>query len=77
MQADILGSKVLRPKEKETTALGAAYMAGLAVGFWSSLDDIRSRWQLERSFESGIGPERREALLESWDKAVKSILTKQ
>lgn len=77
MQSDILGSKVLRPKEKETTALGAAYMAGLAVGFWSSLDDIRSRWQLERSFESGIGPERREALLESWDKAVKSILTKQ
>lgn len=77
MQADILGSKVLRPKEKETTALGAAYMAGLAVGFWSSLDDIRSRWQLERSFESGIGPERRADLLASWDKAVKSILTKQ
>ena len=50
-QADILGIKVVRPRITETTALGAAYLAGLAVGFWKNIDDIKNQWQVERDFE--------------------------
>ena len=49
-QADILGARVVRPKVTETTALGAAYLAGLAVGYWSSLEEIKAQWQVERVF---------------------------
>ena len=50
-QADLLGIKVVRPRITETTALGAAYLAGLAVGFWKNIDDIKNQWQVERDFE--------------------------
>lgn len=50
-QADILGTKVIRPKVVETTAMGAAYLAGLAVGYWSSIEDIRKQWQVDHVFE--------------------------
>lgn len=50
-QADLLGIKVIRPRITETTALGAAYLAGLAVGFWKNIDDIKNQWQVERDFE--------------------------
>lgn len=50
-QADILGTKVIRPQVVETTAMGAAYLAGLAVGYWSSIDEIRKQWQVDRIFE--------------------------
>ena len=49
-QADVLGASVVRPKVTETTGMGAAYLAGLAVGFWSSTDEIRGQWQVDRSF---------------------------
>ena len=50
-QADILGANVVRPVVTETTAMGAAYLAGLAVGYWESLDEIKAQWQVERSFQ--------------------------
>ena len=54
-QSDILNTEVLRPKVTETTALGAAYLAGLAVGYWKDIDEIRSQWQVEKAFEPGEG----------------------
>ena len=70
-QADILGVPVIRPKTLETTALGAAYLAGLAVGYWSDQDEIREQWQIDRSFTPAMQPERVDALRAGWNKAVK------
>ena len=70
MQADYSGVPVVRPKVLETTALGAAYLAGLAVGFWSGLEEIASQWQMDRRFEPQIGPDERAAKLARWHKAV-------
>ncbi len=53
-QADLLGVPVVRPKVQETTALGAAYLAGLAVGYWKNTDDIRANWQIDRRFEPAM-----------------------
>ncbi|MBI4562671.1 MAG: glycerol kinase GlpK [Candidatus Rokubacteria bacterium] len=69
-QADLLGSPVLRPAVTETTALGAAYLAGLGVGLWSSVEALRRLWRLDRSFEPGMDATRRQALLEGWRRAV-------
>jgi glycerol kinase len=69
-QADILGVPVIRPVVAETTALGAAYAAGLAVGFWSDLDELRENWREERRWEPAIAEEERERLLRTWKKAV-------
>jgi glycerol kinase len=69
-QADILGVPVIRPVVAETTALGAAYAAGLAVGFWDGLDDLRKNWQEDSRWEPKMGEEERERLLRSWKKAV-------
>ena len=69
-QSDILSCDVHRPKCIETTALGAAYLAGLAVGYWKSLDDIRSNWAIERVFTPGMDASRQEDLLEGWHLAV-------
>src|SRR5207237_2823743 len=57
-QADVLGVPVVRPKVLETTALGAAYLAGLATGFWSSADDIRVTWQVYRRFDAQLSQAR-------------------
>lgn len=74
-QADILGKDVLRPTVRETTALGAAYLAGLSSGFWSSRDELLSENEIERTFESSITEEKRTELLQGWHNAVKRTLT--
>ncbi|TDM04142.1 glycerol kinase GlpK [Macrococcus carouselicus] len=71
-QSDILNVPVQRPEVNETTALGAAYLAGLAVGFWSSKDEIRNRWKLEKEFCPEMQAEEREGLYEGWQTAVKA-----
>jgi glycerol kinase len=69
-QADILGLPVVRPVVAETTALGAAYAAGLAVGFWSSPDEISANWSADREWRPTMAAERRDALYADWKKAV-------
>jgi glycerol kinase len=69
-QADILGVPVVRPRVAETTALGAAYAAGLAVGFWQSPDEIRANWAADREWRPAMSPEQRETLYAQWKKAV-------
>ncbi len=71
IQADMAGAKVNRPKLVETTALGAAYMAGLAVGFWSSLEEIETDREVDRIFIPNVNTEKREKMLKGWHKAVK------
>ena len=73
-QADMLQKHVLRPECIETTALGAAYLAGLAVGFWKDKDDIRSNWSLERTFAPVMEPKDRDRRLKGWKKAVRAAL---
>ena len=69
-QADILNTKVVRPKVTETTALGAAYLAGLAVGFWKSIDEIQGQWQVDIAFEPVMTDEDRTILTKGWQRAV-------
>ncbi len=69
-QADLLGARVVRPQVTETTALGAAYAAGLAVGYWSDLQALRSNWQAEREWTPAMPPAERERLYAGWKKAV-------
>jgi glycerol kinase len=69
-QADVLGVPVVRPVVTETTALGAAYLAGLAVGYWSSLEEIESQWQAEKRFEPAMPEEERLERMATWRKAV-------
>lgn len=69
-QADILGSGVRRPGCIETTAMGAAYLAGLAVGYWNDREEIQKIWSLESSFEPSMEKEKRERLLKGWKRAV-------
>jgi glycerol kinase len=73
-QADILDVPVVRPVVAETTALGAAYAAGLAVGFWSSLDEIRTNWAADREWQPKLDPQRRAELYSEWKKAVTRTL---
>jgi glycerol kinase len=70
LQADLLGVPVERPVVAETTALGAAYLAGLAIGYWQGLDDIESNWALERRFEPSMSEDRRRSMLHGWHRAV-------
>ena len=69
-QADLLGVEVLRPKVTETTALGAAFLAGLAVGFWQDEAELASLWQIERRFSPGMTATQRDELMAFWHKAV-------
>jgi len=69
-QADILGTAVIRPADIETTALGAAYLAGLATGFFKSLEELHRFWRAERVFEPRMSADQREALFNGWEKAV-------
>ena len=69
-QSDILGAEVLRPEVTETTALGAAYLAGLAVGFWDSKDEIMEKWNLDRLYIPKLEEEKRAAMYKGWEKAV-------
>jgi len=70
IQADLLGAPVVRPAVTETTALGAAYLAGLAVGFWHSVDEITGQWQVDRRFEPALPQPAVRALRERWSTAV-------
>lgn len=74
-QADILNTDVLRPDCIETTALGAAYLAGIAVEYWESREEIRSNWALDRTFQPEMEQAYRDKLLKGWDRAVKCALT--
>ena len=69
-QSDILGVPVIRPKVAETTALGAAYAAGLAVGFWSNTDEMRANWQVDHTWEPNMDEAKRAELYKGWKKAV-------
>ena len=74
-QSSILGCDVCRPSCIETTALGAAYLAGLAVGYWASTEDIRRNWSIDRTFVSDMDTPERDMLIKGWHKAVKCALT--
>jgi glycerol kinase len=69
-QSDIIGSSVVRPKVLETTAMGAAYLAGLAVGFWDSVDEIKKHWEQDIVMTPKMEKEKVDELLEGWDKAL-------
>ena len=69
-QSDILNKPVVRPVIKETTALGAAYAAGLAVGFYKDIDDLRSHWSVEKTWRPSMDEGAREELYRLWKKAV-------
>ena len=71
MQSDISNAPVNRPVCVETTAMGAAYLAGLAVGYWSSKEDVIKNWAIDRTFEPELGEEERQAKIKGWNKAVK------
>jgi glycerol kinase len=73
-QADVLDCPIVRPADAETTALGAAYLAGLATGVWKSASDLESFWQVERVFEPRMPASRREALLDGWRSALRRAL---
>ncbi len=74
LQADILGVPVVRPVVAETTALGAAYAAGLAVGFWKDLADLRDNWRMDKRWEPRWSADRRDAAYRGWEKAVERTL---
>lgn len=73
-QSDVLGVPVVRPTVTETTALGAAYMAGLGVGYWSSVDDIRRQWMEDKRFKPAMDKDNAQQLLKGWQRAVKAAI---
>ncbi len=75
-QSDILDTDVVRPVVTETTALGAAYLAGLAVGFWDSIDSLKALWQAERTFRPSASKESVNAAIDGWKEAIQRTLTK-
>lgn len=72
-QADILNKKIIRPRVIETTSLGAAYLAGLAVGYWHDKEDIKKNWQVDKVFKPNMNSGERNQLLRGWTKAVKTV----
>ena len=70
LQADILQTKIVRPEVQETTALGAAYAAGLAVEYWESTSQLRSHWQVDREFEPQMKPEKADKMYKKWEEAI-------
>lgn len=70
IQADLFGFSITRPKTLETTALGAAYLAGLAVGFWDNIDDIKSQWSVDKKFDPKMEREKADEMIKGWHKAV-------
>jgi len=73
-QSDILSVNVVRPSVVETTALGAAYLAGLAVGFWSSIEEISTQWKEDKKFNPGMDNKQKEALISQWKRAIRATL---
>jgi len=75
-QADILNADIVKPKVIETTALGAAYLAGLAVGYYENTEEIKKNWQMDKTYHANISVEKRQKLIDGWEDAVSRILTK-
>lgn len=73
-QSDILNTGVVRPKITETTALGAAYLAGLAVGYWKNVGEIQQQWQVDKSFSPAMDDAKRKELVNGWQRAVKASI---
>jgi glycerol kinase len=73
-QSDLLQAKVVRPKITETTALGAAYLAGLAVNYWSNINDIKQQWQMDRTFSPQIAENETHSLIKGWHRAVNAAI---
>ena len=71
-QSDIVNTKVTRPTMVETTALGAAYLAGLAVGFWKDIEELRSKWQIDQTFLPSATVEKRKDWIQGWERAIKA-----
>jgi glycerol kinase len=69
-QSDLIGAPVVRPQITETTALGAAYLAGLAVGYWKSDDEVASQWRVDRRFQPTMSPAKARALRQRWNEAL-------
>jgi glycerol kinase len=69
-QADIMGGEIKRPVVRETTALGAAYLAGIAAGFWKNKDEVRTKWRCDVTFAPKMEKARQAELLEGWHKAI-------
>jgi len=69
-QADVLRAPVIRPQMLETTALGAAYLAGLAVGYWDGIEDIQNQWAMDRQFDSEMTEEKADKYIKGWNKAL-------
>jgi glycerol kinase len=74
LQSDIIGTEIARPQVDETTALGAAYAAGLAVGYWETVDELRENWQIDREFSPEMNREDADAMYARWDDAVERSL---
>jgi len=74
LQSDIIGSEIARPEVDETTALGSAYAAGLAVGYWDTVDELRNNWQVDREFEPEMDSEKADKMYGRWDDAVERSL---
>ena len=74
-QSDVLNVPVFRPRVTETTALGAAYLAGLAVGYWSSIDEIKRQWQVENEFKPQGDLEKVKAIVNKWHDAINRTLS--
>ena len=70
IQADAIQTKVVRPKVTETTALGAAYLAGLGIGFWKDIDDIKQQWQVDEIFVPVSNTDKSRKLIKDWKRAV-------
>ena len=73
-QADILNVPVVRPKVAETTSLGAAYAAGLAVGYWGNFDELRHNWGVDREWQPDLADEQRQQYTTNWKKAINRSL---
>ena len=73
-QSDILHCKVVRPRITETTALGAAYLAGLAVGYWKNIEEIQQQWQVDKTFSPQMETNKTDELLNGWQRAVKASI---
>lgn len=74
-QSDIMDCKVVKPDFTETTALGAAYLAGLAVGYWQDIEDIKTQWGIAKTYVSNISSDKRDAMIEGWNKAIQATIT--
>lgn len=72
IQSDLFGFKITRPKTLETTALGAAYLAGLAVGYWKNIDEIQEQWIVDKDFHPQLGKDQVDKMIHFWKKAIKS-----